>query len=84
MWCHNARQEHFEPVWVVLTDLSKVCWLMAWTRQPYRQHRRSVGPPEQAPSGWIAAVAVVPTLTLTMHCVANRIVGCAWTGKDIL
>eukprot|EP00878_Enallax_costatus_P016670 GHUV01017490.1.p1 GENE.GHUV01017490.1~~GHUV01017490.1.p1 ORF type:complete len:264 (+),score=57.36 GHUV01017490.1:588-1379(+) len=24
MWCHNARQEKYDPVWVVLTDLEKV------------------------------------------------------------
>lgn len=25
MWCHNALQSRYDPVWVVLTDLSKVC-----------------------------------------------------------
>lgn len=34
MWCHNALQEHFEPVWVVLTDLSKVCVLAHGTDPP--------------------------------------------------
>lgn len=29
MWCHNALQQRYGPVWVVLTDLTKVCGL-AW------------------------------------------------------
>lgn len=24
MWCHNALQQSYEPVWVVLTDLQEV------------------------------------------------------------
>jgi len=27
MWCYNALRGSFDPVWVVLTDLSKVCVL---------------------------------------------------------
>lgn len=27
MWCHNALKQSYEPVWVVLTDLTKVCGL---------------------------------------------------------
>jgi peptidyl-tRNA hydrolase len=25
MWCHNARHRSYQDVWVVLTDLNKVC-----------------------------------------------------------
>jgi len=27
MWCHNALRQSYGPVWVVLTDLTKVCGL---------------------------------------------------------
>jgi len=26
MWCHNALHNCYGPVWVVLTDLTQVCW----------------------------------------------------------
>jgi hypothetical protein len=31
MWCHNAMHQSYEPVWVVLTDLEKVCDLRTLT-----------------------------------------------------
>lgn len=34
MWCHNALQKSYGSVWVVLTDLTKVCglaWVAPWS-----------------------------------------------------
>jgi hypothetical protein len=32
MWCHNATQQSYEPVWVVLTDLDQVRELLRLIR----------------------------------------------------